>query len=197
MSTAWTKRSSPRISPACEVVFDAAQAWLITSLREPEARLHSQYRFWKSTKLAMLRRIESDDDTFNLVKFVSNLSFHEFLASKDPRLSPHLDNAMVRHFSRVEGVVTKQHFEEACSRLEQIDEFVFTETLTSDLFRIFSRLGREVIFSIINQNNTDQLSTINPALHAAPPKVEISELSGDYYEMLRFLCAARTSTSIP
>jgi Sulfotransferase family len=142
-----------------EINCDPEKDWLVTSLRNPVARLRSLHSFWASMKLGPLATYK---DNHALAKMARELPFHEFVNSDHPLLSPHTDNVMVRHFSRVDGLVTESHLEEACKNIASVHEIMFVEDLGSDLMRVAAGLGRRADFQIVDRNITKQLHIDNP-----------------------------------
>jgi hypothetical protein len=158
---------------------DSDQDWVITSFRDPVARLHSLYRFWASMKLDVAVKKAGIDDTYELVQLAHALTFSEFLQCNNPKLEPHIDNAMIRHFLRVEGAVQEDHLDAAKDIISRIDDFVFVETIEADLKYIFSRCGRAPIFIMEKANITKDLHLNNPTAYHPASELDSNSVHGD------------------
>lgn len=170
-------------APFEDVIVDEDKDWLTTSLRDPERRLRSLYRFWASHKMGFTLRTGGIEQ-YHLNKLAKSLSFLDFIRSDDVTLRQHIDNAMVRHFLKAIGTVTEHDLECACTNIARMSDILFTETLEADLKRVFRYLGREPIFAVHHRNVTDKLHGLDPAWMDTPPETDAEEARDDYFDII-------------
>lgn len=175
--------------PYSELRTNPEEDWILTCVRDPIRRIRSQHRFWAAMKPETLR-VTADRETEALVRLARSMTLAEFGSSEEPLLKPHVDNAMVRHFARVEGDVTEAHLAEAKAALEKMDGIIFSEKLDDGLQKVADIIGCEARFSVVRQNVTNELYLHNPELFdvvaSGDEELPNGELMDALFQHIRF-----------
>ena len=137
---------------------------LISMLRDPKARLISQYRFWRS------HPVNGTVDNTHQHVLAKELGPQEFFAHPAVRMLPMIDNYYFRVFgSSLKGLFTQLTSEEetktldiAMGRICRLDGLGITDRMTESVELICRSLGFPVPSGFQSVHKTDDLPAGNP-----------------------------------